>query len=91
MHDEWALAESMAERLPTVLEQEWARWMIDGARLRMNDPDALRIFVTVSATHHAAVATDARAACQRVGVRVFASSATLSGCAAASCGSTSSR
>ena len=44
MHDEWALAESMAERLPTVLEQEWARWMIDGARLRMNDPDALRIF-----------------------------------------------
>ena len=43
MHDEWALAESMAERLPTVLEQEWARWMIDGARLRKNDPDALRI------------------------------------------------
>jgi len=47
--------------------------------------------VTVSATHHAAVATDTRAVCQRVGVRVFASSATLSRCADASCGSTSSR
>ncbi len=43
MHDEWALAESMAERLPTVLEQEWARWRIDEAQLRKNDPDALRI------------------------------------------------
>jgi hypothetical protein len=35
--------------------------------------------VTVSATHHAAVATDTRAACHLVGVRVFASSATFSG------------
>ena len=47
--------------------------------------------VNVSATHQAAVPTGVLAACQRVGVRVFASSAILSGCADASCGSTSSR
>ena len=42
-HDEWTLAESLFERLPTVLEQEWARWRIDVARLRKHDPDPLRI------------------------------------------------
>ena len=49
------------------------------------------IFVTASATHQAEGAAGVLAACQRLGVRVFASSATLSGCADASCGSTSSR
>ena len=47
--------------------------------------------VTASATHQAEGAAGVLAACQRLGVRVFASSATLSGCADASCGSTSSR